>query len=255
MNVRELYDFFEGRIPASLSSDWDNDGLMCCPSPQRDVKKVIVSLDITERVVEHAISSGADVIISHHPMIFTKLGGIDPSSNTARKVIKLIKNDIAAFSFHTRLDALDGGVNDIFSGLLGMKNVSRFGPVGEAIGRIGDVEPTSTADLCASLVRLLGAPYINCAACFDTVRRLAVLGGDGKDFVAAARDAGADTFVSGQFNYNIMAEAKESGITLIEAGHFFTEDPVCAFLAELTAEADPNIYVEKLVSNELTVYR
>lgn len=254
MNVRELYDFFEARMPSALSSDWDNDGLMCCPSPEKNVKKVVVALDITEKVVDHAVNSGADLVISHHPVIFNKIGSLDPTSNTERKVIKLIKNDIAAFSFHTRLDALDGGVNDVLASILKMKNVVRFGPEGEVIGRLGDIEPISVDDFCVKLKSLLGAPYVNCAKCSDVVSKLAVLGGDGKDFVCAARMAGADTFVSGQFNYNIMAEAKENGITLIEAGHFFTEDPVCTFISELVKFADDRIDVEIICSNELKVY-
>lgn len=254
MNARTLYDFLEGEIPSSLSEDWDNDGIMCCPDPAREVKKVLIALDITERVADYAIAGGFDVIVSHHPMVFYKLGGIDPTLNTSRKLIKLIKNGISAFSFHTRLDALCGGVNDVLAEILGMKNAKPFGPAGVEIGRIGDIESKSVEDFCLALREKLGAPFINCAPCGESVSRLAVLGGDGKDFVAAARAAGADTFVSGQFNYNIMVEARETGMTLIEAGHFFTEDPVCGFVRTLIARADESIMTEKIISNELKVY-
>lgn len=254
MNARELYDFLSERIPSSLSESWDNDGIMCCPDPEREVKKVLIALDITERVADYAIEGGFDAIISHHPMVFFKLGGIDPTLNTSRKLIKLIKNGISAFSFHTRLDSLDGGVNDVLASLLGIKNAKPFGPCGEEIGRIGDIESIDTDDFCLMLKEKLGAPFINCAQCGKSVSRLAVLGGDGKDFVAAARSAGADTFVSGQLNYNIMVEARETGMTLIEAGHFFTEDPVCEFIRTLVKFADKNILTEKIISNELKVY-
>ncbi len=254
MTVRELYDFLDKKIPASLSCGWDNDGLMCCPDGKAQVKKVLIALDITDRTVDYAISNGFDTIISHHPLIFSKVGQLNEDTNTARKLIKLVKNGVSAMSFHTRFDALCGGVNSVLAERLGFKNTKNFGPVGEEFALIGELDaPVSLNDFCLEVKEKLGCPLILCADCGKKIKRVAMLGGDGKDYVDAAIETGADAFISGRFSYNIMAEAPEKGISLIEAGHFFTEDPVCLRLEELIHEADENIETEIINSNEIKV--
>ncbi len=254
MTVRELYDFLHKKIPASLSCDWDNDGLMCCPDGEAQVEKVLIALDITERTVDYAIENCFDTIISHHPLIFSKVAQLNQDTNTARKLIKLVKNGVSAMSFHTRFDAVCGGVNTILAERLGFKNTEKFGPSGEEFALLGEFgTPVSTHDLCRDIKEKLNCPLILCADCGKEIKKLAMLGGDGKDYVNAAIAAGADAFISGRFSYNIMAEAPEKGITLMEAGHFFTEDPVCRRIEELVREFDPEIKTQIINSNEIKV--
>ena len=254
MKTIELFKYLDNAIPSSLSCDWDNDGLMCCGSPEKEVKKVLVSLDITEKVIKKAVDEDFDVIISHHPMIFKKIGGIEPDVASARKAITLIKNDVSAMSFHTRLDAIEGGVNDVLAEKLGLKNTTPFGPCGEEMGRIGYLSaPTELDELCQSIKKALGAPLVLSASCGKKAHKVALLGGDGKDFVSSAKNAGADTYISGRISYNLMVEAAEIGINLVEAGHYFTEAPVCEFLATLVKKADANIETEIFSSNEIKI--
>ena len=215
---------------------------------------MLIALDITEKVVTKAANEGFDAIISHHPMIFKKIGAVEPSVASAKKAIALIKNDISAMSFHTRLDALEGGVNDLLCKKLGLQNTIPFGPEGEKMGRMGTLDaPMELETFCQNLKNLLGAPFILASSCGKKVQKVALLGGDGKDFVSAAITSGADTYISGRISYNIMVDAPEAGINLIEAGHYFTEAPVCEFLAELVKKADCNIEVEIFNSNEIKV--
>ncbi len=254
MTIAELYKYLDNAIPSSLSCSWDNDGLMCCPDPQKEVKKVLIALDITERAVGYAAENKFDAIISHHPMIFKKIGSIEPSFGCGRKSIELIKNGITAISFHTRLDALDGGVNDILCQKLELKNCTTFGPEGEKMGRIGTLEePLSPEDFCDKIKSALNAPIVLCSSCGKAVRKIALLGGDGKDFVSSAIAEGADTYLSGRIGYNIVAEAPEMGINLIEAGHFYTEAPVCSFIESLVKSASSDIETEIFNSNEIKV--
>ncbi len=254
MKTIELFKYLDNAIPASLSCHWDNDGLMCCGSPEKEVKKVLISLDITEKAVNKAIAEGFDVIISHHPMIFKKIGGVEPNVASARKAIALIKNDISAMSFHTRLDALNGGVNDVLAEKLGLQNTVPFGPEGEEMGRIGYLSaPTELDELCQSIKKALGAPVVLSASCGKKAHKVAILGGDGKDFVSSAKNAGADTYISGRISYNLMVEASEMGINLVEAGHYFTEAPICEFLATLVKKADASIETEIFSSNEIKI--
>ena len=254
MTVRQLYDFLDKKIPASLSCDWDNDGLMCCPDGEAQVKKVLIALDITERTVDYAVDNGFDTIISHHPLIFSKVGKLNEDSNTARKLIKLVKNGISAMSFHTRFDAVCGGVNTVLAERLGFEKTERFGPAGEEFALMGELdEPVSADEICRTVKEKLNCPLVLCADSGKAIKKVALLGGDGKDYVDAAIAVSADAFRSGRFSYNIMAEAPEKGITLIEAGHFFTEDPVCRRIEELVRESDGNIETKIINSNEIKV--
>ena len=254
MTVTELYRYLNEKIPTSLSCEWDNDGLMCCPDGEQEVVRVLVTLDITADAVRAATASDCDVIISHHPLIFKGLKAVNNESFVAAKVIDLIKSGISAFSFHTRLDALDSGVNDVLADRLGVKNTVPFGSDGEAIGRIGTLDaPMRLADFAAHVKSALGAPAVLCADAGCEVYRVALLGGEGEDDLSAARAAGADTYVSGRLGYHTMTDAPENGINLIEAGHFYTEHPVCERLATLVAEADPAIECVRFFSNKILV--
>ena len=254
MKLIELYKYLSEAIPTSLSCDWDNDGLMCSGDTEKVVKKVLIALDITEKVVTKAANEGFDAIISHHPMIFKRIGAVEPSVASAKKAITLIKNDISAMSFHTRLDALCGGVNDVLCKKIGLKNAVPFGPAGEEMGRVGTLDaPTEIEAFCEKLKNVLGSPFVLASSCGKMVQKIALLGGDGKDYVSEAIMSGADTYISGRISYNIMVDAPEMGINLIEAGHYFTEAPVCEFLKELVKKADSKIEVEIFNSNEIKV--
>ena len=248
MTVRTIYEKLCERIPEDLREIWDNDGLMCSSDDGREVKRALVTLDVTEDIVDYAISHNIDLIVSHHPLIFKPLTSVTEDSHVARKVIKLIKNDVSVMSFHTRADKVEGGVNDILAEILGLKNVAPFGE-GD-LGRIGTLpEELNMEDFSYLLKGLLDCDGVKVADALIPVQKVAVVGGDGKSFVSDALKAGADTFVSGRIGYNVMAEAGEMGINLLEAGHFFTEQPVTQFFQALLHRLDPDMYIEIMDSN------
>ena len=248
MTVKELYERLCERIPEHLAEEWDNDGLMCCSDDQKEVKRALVTLDVTEDIVDYAVSHGFDLIVSHHPLIFKPLKNVTENSHVARKVIKLIKHDIAVMSFHTRADKVDGGVNDVLADILGIKKAVPFGE-GD-LGRIGTLnEELNMEDFSYLLKGLLDCDGVKVADALIPVQKVAVVGGDGKSYVGAALKAGADTFVSGRIGYNVMAEAGEMGINLIEAGHFFTEQPVTQFFQTILHRLDSDMYIEIMDSN------
>ena len=250
MTVKQLYDILDSKIPSSLSCDWDNDGLMLCPEPQRQVKRVLLALDTTSEVVDAAIEGGFDLIIAHHPFIFKGLKAINDENYVSEKAIKLIRAGVSVFSFHTRLDALEGGVNDVLALEIGLENIEKFGD--EGIGRIGDLfEPESPSEFAYRVKEWLDAPYVNLADCGKECRRVAVLGGSGSDDIRAAIEAGADTFVSGELKYHDMTDAPEMGINLIEAGHFYTEYPVLCTLEQFIETADDTIVCDITYSNRI----
>ena len=248
MNVKQLYEKFEEKIPLELREPWDNDGLMCCADGTAEVGRVLITLDVTEEIVDYAIASHFDLIISHHPLIFKPIGSVTEDNHVARKIIKLLDNGVSVFSFHTRLDKVAGGVNDQLCDLIGIFDTVPFGE--GFLGRIGNIDESIGLDDFAYRVKqATGSDMIRYADAYNPVKRIAIVGGDGKGYVKAAMEAGADTFVSGRIGYNIMEEAPEMGINLIEAGHYFTEQPVTDFLRELMSDLDPRAYVEIAASN------
>lgn len=240
MTVREYYERLEKRMPVSLREPWDNDGLMCCADESAEVRRALVTLDVTEEIVDFAIENGYDLIVSHHPLLFRPVAAMTEDLPTSRKLIKLLANGISVFSFHTRADKVEGGVNDCLADLIGLHSVTPFGEGG--IGRIGlTEEEMSVEDLAYRLKEQLNAHGLQYADAYSPVHRVAVVGGTGKDALAAAIAAGADTFVSGRIGYHEMQEASELGINLIEAGHYFSEYPVTGFFAEELSKISPEL--------------
>ena len=253
MTVKELYESLCEYIPEELCEGWDNDGIMCCPDSSSEVKSVLVTLDVTEEIVDYAIGRNFDLIISHHPLIFRPLGEITEENPISRKIIKLISNNVSVFSFHTRADKVKGGVNDKLCELLGIADAVPFGDGG--LGRVGELVMECELDEFTDIIKTkLAAEGVRVSDGYNAVKRVAVVGGDGKDFVTDAIAAGADTYLSGRISYNVMEEASERGINLIEAGHYYTEFPVTSYFADLVGKFDANIYVEIADSNMIKVF-
>ena len=252
MTVKEMYTLFSERIPEHLREEWDNDGLMCCPDGTAEVNRVLITLDVTEEVVDYAIESAFDLIISHHSLIFKPMSAVVEDNNVSRKVIKLLNSGISVFSFHTRADKVTGGVNDKLAELLGLENVRPFGD--DFLGRIGNIEgECELQDFAYRVKQLTGSDMIRYADGYNDVYTVAVVGGDGKDYVKPALASGADTYISGRIGYNMMEEAAEMGINLIEAGHYFTEQPVTEFFKEILFDFDPSVYAEIAFSNVIKI--
>ncbi|MBQ9784954.1 MAG: Nif3-like dinuclear metal center hexameric protein [Clostridia bacterium] len=250
MTVRELYAYLEQQIPRALSCEWDNDGLMCCPNGDAEVRRVLVALDVTREVVARAITGKYDLIVSHHPLIFRPIKAVATGECVADKVIRLLLSGVSVMSFHTRLDAVTGGVNDVLADRLGLCDVTPFGPDGEAIGRIGTLPaPMTLADFARLVKSATGAPAVQISDAGIPVRRVALLGGGGSGDLPAAAAAGADTYLTGELKHDQLTEAPERGMNLVMGGHFYTENPVCERICELLAAADATLTVDVVNSN------
>ncbi len=264
MTVGELYAALDARIPRALSCPWDNDGLSCCPDPHAPVRGILVALDATEDAVTLAIETGCNVILTHHPLLFKGLKAVTWVDTSSRKVIRMITAGIASMAFHTRLDALDGGVNDVLAARLGLAELVPFGdddnPAHKPIGRMGTLpeavsieEFAATVKAALSVPETMGgtytehltpdAPAVSYVSCGRSVRRVAVLGGSGQDDLDAAAAAGADTYVTGELRYHQLCDAPYGTVNLVRAGHYFTEFPICATLCAMAAALCPGVPV------------
>ena len=246
--LRALYAALEEKMPRALSCAWDNDGIMCSSDLDKPVHKILCALDVTDRIIEEAEEEGCDCIVSHHPLVFHKLPGIDPDAVSGRRIVSLLSKNIAVLSFHTRLDAAEGGVNDVICESLNIRVTGPFTDTdGDPIGRMAEEEtPVNFASFCQQVKTALGSPVLHCVSAKKPVKKIAVLGGDGKDDWSAALAAGADTYLTGTMSYNGFLDAKASGLNVIAAGHYYTEAPVAKRLAAWIGERFPD--VEVLVS-------
>lgn len=237
MNVQTLYEKLDTLYPTSLSCSWDNDGLMVCPDASMPVKRILFALDATEDVLHTAVSRGCSLVITHHPMLFRPLKSVNETTLNGRKVLYALKNGLSVISLHTRLDAGNGGVNDALLQTLSLPHCGTFGPDdAPTLGRISELPTEKDVGVFASGIReALHAPSVSLTGC-RPVRRIAVVGGDGKDCILPAIAAGADTLITGAASYNSALDACEMGLNLIEAGHYYTEAPVLPVLAKLCQE-------------------
>ena len=241
-SVYEIYSYLDVLLPCALSAEWDNDGLMVCENPAREVGKVLFALDVTPAVAQYAADIRADLVISHHPLIFKGIRHMNTDDPAARKIMLLLKEQIAVMSFHTRLDAARGGVNDILAETLRLSDTQPFGPGGDTTGRLGTLSaPCKFDDFCLFVKHTLDAPSVCAVKGNEPIRRVAVLGGAGKDYIEAAVRAGADALVTGEAGYNHMLDAAERGLSVIAAGHYHTEIPFSAFFIRMLNEAYPGI--------------
>lgn len=250
MTVREFYKALSAIVPRELGCDWDVDGLNVCPDPDREVKRVLVALDATNEVVNQAVAEGYDLIFTHHPMLFGGLKNVLADDYDGAKVIALCRAGVSAVSFHTRIDAAEGGVNDILAGLVGLEEVEVAGE--ERIMRVGTLaEPVSAAAFAARVKDALGAPAVLCADAGREVHRVAVVGGSGKSEVALAIASGADTFLTGELKYSQYCDTDK--LNLLVAGHFYTEQPICARLCEIVKEISPDVRTDAVKSCKVIV--
>lgn len=225
--VKDILSYLETVAPTELKMEWDNVGLLC-GRENKEVRTVLVALDPFFHVCREAVELGADLLLTHHPLIFTPLTEVTDKSTVGQSLITLIASDISAINAHTNLDCAVGGVNDTLAEILGLREVSVIGS--ENLLRAGRFESALPAFLDHIKGRLgcEGLRYVDGG---KPVSRVAVGGGSCASALAEVAAAGCDTFVTADVKYNQFWDAKELGINLIDAGHFSTENPVIPVLA------------------------
>ncbi len=246
--VSRIYDYLNERIPSSLSCDWDNDGIMVALDGKKKVTRAVVALDATLSVAREAKRKGAELIVTHHPLLFRPAGALSYADPAQKALLFCLQNGISVFSFHTRLDAMDDGVNDRLADLLGIEKEGR--EVFCGIGRVGRLKRAVLSKTFVSkTAKLLRDDRTVAVLPREKVQKVALLGGSGKHMLREVIASGADTYVTGEVPYDEELAFFDAGINLIPAGHYFTENPVCEKLKELLKECDPSLNIDVLESN------
>lgn len=249
ITVSDILNYLDTLAPRSMKMDWDNVGLLC-GDMDAQVTKILVALDPFEAVVDEAQCKGAELIITHHPLIFQPLKAITEDNQVGRCIRKLCFYNINAINAHTNLDCAPGGVNDRLAQALGLTNIQVIDPIGVdqqgcewGLLRMGEVAAQPLSEFLGVVKSSLGCQGLRYVYGGKPVHKVAVGGGACAGELKAALRAGCDTFVTADVKYNQFWDAQDLGLNLIDAGHFPTENPIVAVLAEKLAEQFPDIEV------------
>ena len=223
--------------------DFDNVGLLC-GFPRREVTRVLTALDVTLETIQEAQERKAELIVSHHPLIFQPLRRLLDDTPEERRVIALLKADLSAICLHTNLDIVQGGVNTALCAALGAQEVAAL-----ELGRVGllarDMELSRFLTEVRQTLQAEGVRYLDAGR---PVRQIAFCGGTGGDIVEAAYAAGCDTVLTGEIRHHL--NGRERGLNLVEAGHFATENVVVPVLAGMIRQGFPDLEVYVSQSRE-----
>ena len=247
--VQNILQYIETLAPRSMKMDWDNVGLNCGHS-DRPVSKVLLALDPFPHVCREAKQWGADLLVTHHALIW-KPGFVTDESVWGRSVLFLIENGIAHINAHTNLDQAPCGVNQVLAQRLGLADIQVIDACGTdedgnawGLLRSGEVPQQPLCDFLCHVKESLNCEGLRYVDGGKPVRKVAVGGGSCGGEMMDALKAGCDTFVTADIKYNQFWDAHDFGINLIDAGHFHTENPVIPVLAEKLAAQFPEIEVK-----------
>jgi len=265
MKLNSIIYEINKKYPENIQYDWDNSGLNIGKMDQ-DIKKIMLTLEVTSAIVDEAIEKDVDLIISHHPFIFSKINKIvvarDNDSIKSDLIYKLIKNDICVYSMHTSYDLADNGLNDYFLKLMGYKSDEILEVEGMAdfcdvstrttvskqygLGRVVRLEEgLRTLDFLQNLKGILGVDDIRFVGDpMGHIKSFAVVTGSGAEYFSILKEKNIDLLITGDLKYHQAQDAKELGVMVADFGHFGTEDIFAESLVDFVKSIAKDCVVE-----------
>ena len=244
MKVKDIIKVIEEFAPLSVQEGWDNSGL-CVGSPENEVTSVLLALDCTPDLVDEAVSCGADMIVTHHPLIFSGLKKISPEDMVGEAVIKAVKAGISIYSAHTNADKVLAGVSGAMAARLGLENVRILDEDGDGtgLGVVGDLPVPLKAEEALALVKeKFALKMLKSSKPLDIgISRVAMCGGSGGSLIGAARKAGAQLYISGDISYHNFFT--QDGFMLMDIGHYESEIEIVDILFSLIKKNFPTFAV------------
>ena len=260
VSLREVIAALDARYDPALAESWDAVGLVC-GDPDEPVRRVLFAVDPTPEVVDDVLTAGAELLVTHHPLLLTPVHGVPADDPKGRLVHRLIRGNAGLFVAHTNADRAAGfGVNDALAAVLGLRDAVPLQPADDdpraGLGRVGDLERAMTLREFAALAAgALPATVGGVRAAGDPegiVRRVAVCGGSGGSLTSAAAAAGADVFLTSDLKHHVVSDAREStGLAVCDLAHFATEWPWLPVAADVL-HRDLSGRVEVAVSRRRT---
>lgn len=247
MKCKNVVDMLNRLAPESLACEWDNVGLTVGRF-DKNVSKILVALEVTNDVVNKAIEEQADMIITHHPLIFQPRKKINSETSLGRMLLCLMRYDIACYAMHTNFDAVSGGMADLAAERLDLKQVGVLAEEREyedadgavklaGIGRVGEIgEEILLQELCTKIKKRFGVQVLHVYAGENQldsyVSRVAIVPGAGKEYAMEAKKKQAEVLITGDVSHHAGLEAMEEGMILIDAGHFRLEHIFMEYLEQ-----------------------
>lgn len=218
--VAQILECLNEMAPFSLAEPWDNAGLLA-GNMDAKVDKVLCALDLSEAVLNEAVAQDVQLIVTHHPILFTGRKNLCENDPEGKLLCALVRSRIALIAMHTNYDNAAPGVNDALAAQLRLENVAIL----DNGMRIGDCQACTLSEFAVHVENCLGGPVRRYGDPCRIIRRVAVLGGAGEDFACQALSAGAEVYLTGEMAYHKALDAAASGLCILEAGHAATEKP------------------------------
>jgi dinuclear metal center YbgI/SA1388 family protein len=249
MELKKILECINKIAPEDLQEDWDNSGIQINAASDGQIKRIMTCLEISDSVIDEAIKRETDMIVTHHPLIFSKLNKIDSGTVAGNQIIKLIQHGITVYSSHTAFDSAIHGTNQDLAEMLGLSGIVPMIPdkdhPGCGMGRYGTYEkPVKFDDFIDLLSEICMVSDVRTAGRIpDSITKAALCTGAGAEFIDLAAVGGADVYVTGDVKYHDARHADDIGFCVIDAGHYGTEilfaDNMAGLLAsELGESAD-----------------
>ena len=237
----DIISFMERLAPQELVENWDNTGLLV-GSREGSIKKILICLDITMATIDEAITQKADLIITHHPVIFNELKRLNEDDIKGKQLYKLIRNNLSVYAAHTNLDYANPGVNSCLADILG---VCKAVMMGNGPGKCGVLEEKMSLDEFIGHVKSsLQTPFLRVVGhAPSSIQKVAVFSGSFDDDLKSVMESGAEVLVTGDLKYHTALDASEAGLCILDAGHFNTEKIVLPYLAGRIGEAFPDVEI------------
>ena len=256
--VKDITAVIEQFAPLSIQEGWDNSGL-CIGSPDAPVTSILLGLDCTPELVDEAIACGADMIVTHHPLIFSGLKKITPDNIVGEAVIKAIKAGISIYAAHTNADKVIAGVSGAMAARLSLENVQILDEDGEGtgLGVVGDLpEPISAEEAIALVKDRFSLKAMRMSRPLEgKISRVAMCGGSGGSLISAAVRSGAQLYISGDISYHNFFT--KEGFMIMDIGHYESEIEIVDILFSLLRKKFPTFAVritQNLYSNPIFYY-
>jgi len=256
MKLQDVIQTLENIAPLALAEDWDNVGLLINPLRPRSIKKILLTIDLTEAVVDEAIVAKADLIVAYHPILFSPINRLDGNRVYDRAIMKLIQKNIAVYSPHTALDSVIGGVNDWLADGVGEGDVSVLHPLENSDagqGRLVTLKnPVKLKTLAQRIKKYLGLKTLRLAEGNDvSIRTIALCAGAGS---GAFQNIQADCFLTGEMSHHHILAATLNGSHVILCEHTNTERGYLPVFSKFLRKAMGNgvdIFVSEIDSDPI----
>ena len=251
VTVGDVYRAINAIAPFELAEEWDNAGILA-GSESAEVMGILCALDLNPKVIAEANRLGANLIVTHHPILFRGRKNLREDDAEGAMLCELVRSGIALIAAHTNFDNAEPGVNDALAAKLGLADVEAR----EHGMRVGTPQERTLGAFCARTAEALGAPVRRYGEPDREIHRVAVLGGAGGDFAEQARLAGADVYLTGEIAHHKAWDAYLSGVCALEAGHAATELPAVEMLKEgLQKAADGVQWKVRIYLSQVELFR